>query len=394
VIYATDAAAFEISKLAEATGPEAIEKLSGLRRDRARDWLRLARTFYENGVLTVDRYIDASRRLTEAELDLAKTPEERREALRAHLIRMTRALDRLGSTHSGNMAFIADLTELRCAQVDAALALARAKRAVGEPKPRIDAAPKHERQERPKDQSLRKPLHPGARVGKVTSLLAERNEARIDFGKSAGASVGMVLELSHDRDIEPLDDRPRAGRPKRDPLKPGFLVITEVEAQQSTARFVERLEAPPGEQVGFREPQPGEEVLRIVDPDEVVLVFDLGDQEKPDAVEQLKVLRAAFASHWLEAALEFFENGSIRFHRYLAAASLTGSVESEAAANREAALAALRTHLIRLASMLRREATSFQLEDIDQVCRIAQARLSLAEAAIALPRLKESSRAR
>jgi hypothetical protein len=128
VIDATDRDAFRILKLATGDRPDAVEELSKARLPLARRRLELARAFYGEGSLTIDRLIDASRGLMEAELNASRTRDERLAAIRGHLDRMHRVVTREASLFLIGSGSLPNLSEARGALTEVASMLSQARR--------------------------------------------------------------------------------------------------------------------------------------------------------------------------------------------------------------------------------------------------------------------------
>jgi hypothetical protein len=128
VIDVTDELAFQIRKLGESNSPMALDELKQTRVNAARRWLEDARMSFEMGTATVDRYIDASKALMEAERDTARDQEASTDAIREHLSRLTWMI-----TFVSNQTGIENdtreiLSGLRYYQVEAAQMLLEARR--------------------------------------------------------------------------------------------------------------------------------------------------------------------------------------------------------------------------------------------------------------------------
>jgi len=92
----------------------------------ARDRLEAQKTFYEEGRITIDRYLDASRQLMDAEQRLelvdhrpARTPPDRSAAAQAHLARVMEIERREQSELKVGRGTRADLAEARLARMQA-----------------------------------------------------------------------------------------------------------------------------------------------------------------------------------------------------------------------------------------------------------------------------------
>ena len=114
--------------LAMGNRPDALQRLGRDRVDLARRNLSWSEAGYEAGSISIDRFIDASRRLLEASRDAATTRDERVAALRAHLGRMTRLVTRESAKLEMGAGGVPNLEESRYAQAEAAFLLARALR--------------------------------------------------------------------------------------------------------------------------------------------------------------------------------------------------------------------------------------------------------------------------
>jgi RNA polymerase sigma factor (sigma-70 family) len=85
----------------------------------ARQRLEAQRAFYEEGRITIDRYIDASRLLMVAEIDAATTHTQRVAAARAHLKRAEEIAKHEQSELDVGRGTVSDLAEARLAQAQA-----------------------------------------------------------------------------------------------------------------------------------------------------------------------------------------------------------------------------------------------------------------------------------
>lgn len=74
--------------------------------------LNAQRAFYEEGRISVDRYIEASRQVRDAELRVAHGKEQPVAAMRAHVVRLTNVLKRKTSELADGRGTIADATEV------------------------------------------------------------------------------------------------------------------------------------------------------------------------------------------------------------------------------------------------------------------------------------------
>lgn len=129
ICNATVPRAFQLVRLADGDRPDAIRELKRARVEAARESLDLSRPLFECGMITGDRYLNAFRKLMEAERDAAATPAEQTAAIRAYLGRLNlfivRELDRITHEfHHNSMTF----TEALTLQAEAALMLAEARR--------------------------------------------------------------------------------------------------------------------------------------------------------------------------------------------------------------------------------------------------------------------------
>lgn len=94
--------------------------------------LNSQRAFYEEGRIPVDRYIEASRHVRDAELRVAHRKEQPIAAMRAHVDRLSEALKRETSDLASGRGTIADVAEIEEALDLAALELYDAHEASGE----------------------------------------------------------------------------------------------------------------------------------------------------------------------------------------------------------------------------------------------------------------------
>lgn len=139
---ATDVESFRLYKLAIGDDPGAVRKLAEARLPLARSRLTVVRAEYELGVLTIDRYLDAHRALMEAERDAASSPEEEVAALRRYVEALTRLVSRETVMHQqAGIGALANLSDARLAQLEAALLLAEARRRVEGEKGRAGKGP-------------------------------------------------------------------------------------------------------------------------------------------------------------------------------------------------------------------------------------------------------------
>ena len=128
----TDPQALANLRLAEGGRPDAIERLLRERVGTARRWSETALPFFEAGTVNGDRYLDASRRLLEAERESARTRDEEVTALCAQLARLTNFVAIL--QNPGGLCSPGpepQLSEARHDQAQAAKWLARARRGQG-----------------------------------------------------------------------------------------------------------------------------------------------------------------------------------------------------------------------------------------------------------------------
>jgi RNA polymerase sigma factor (sigma-70 family) len=91
--------------------PSLREQLAQRVLSAARRRLDAQRTYYEEGRITIDRYLDASRRVRDTERRVAATPQERLDASKAHVERVAEVLHRETSALEAGRGTIADLLE-------------------------------------------------------------------------------------------------------------------------------------------------------------------------------------------------------------------------------------------------------------------------------------------
>jgi hypothetical protein len=94
----------------------------------ARDRLQAQKAFFEEGRITIDRYLDASRQLMDAEqllADLRTRPADRAAAAQAHLGRVKQIEQHEGLKLEAGTSTRADLAEARLARMQAELIVAR-----------------------------------------------------------------------------------------------------------------------------------------------------------------------------------------------------------------------------------------------------------------------------
>jgi hypothetical protein len=100
--------------------------------------LRLFRSqeaFYDQGMITIDRLIEASRRVLDSQQDLCEAPADRVAAARAHRDRVAAILASTRRRLEGGIVPRPDLDEAEYALADAEVLLARAEAAAGGEKP-------------------------------------------------------------------------------------------------------------------------------------------------------------------------------------------------------------------------------------------------------------------
>jgi RNA polymerase sigma factor (sigma-70 family) len=100
--------------------------------------LRLFRSqeaFHDQGMITIDRLIEASRRVLDSQQDLCETPADRVAAARAHRDRVASILASTRRRLEGGIVARPDLTEAEYALADAEVLLAKAEAAAGGEKP-------------------------------------------------------------------------------------------------------------------------------------------------------------------------------------------------------------------------------------------------------------------
>ncbi len=108
--------------------------------EAARQRLEAQQAFYQEGRITIDRLIDASRVMMEAERDVAETPEAREVPLRVHLARLRVIKARELAELQVGRATTADVAEAESNLLDAEFLLAREVEARARPR-RADAPP-------------------------------------------------------------------------------------------------------------------------------------------------------------------------------------------------------------------------------------------------------------
>jgi RNA polymerase sigma factor (sigma-70 family) len=108
----------------EGRRPPSPRGLAGARLEAARKRLDTQRTYYDNGTITIDRYLDASRRVLEYELALGRSPADRLAALRAHRDRVEEITKRERRNLQGGTGSQPNLAEAEDALADAEYRLA------------------------------------------------------------------------------------------------------------------------------------------------------------------------------------------------------------------------------------------------------------------------------
>jgi hypothetical protein len=208
-------------------------------------------------------------------------------------------------------------------------------------------------------------------VGTVLSFDEERKEARISFGRDAGAMVGGFLRIES-------AERKRF-----------LLEITRVGASQSVARVLEAAERRSeqhGELVHVSDdiPRTGDEIRLITAqpaPEKHYRPEDLDDAKTLKAIanERVEAARLSFA-----ISRAYLEYGSIDLHPYSEVSQDLMEAERDANAGVDGEIAALQGHLARLTYVVDHMANDFRLcgpppLDDGRYLQI-QAALSLAEA--------------
>jgi RNA polymerase sigma factor (sigma-70 family) len=84
--------------------------------ETARKRLQTQRAYYEEGRITIDRYLDASQQLFSAELGLSRTPETRAAAAKAHLDRLDEIVTRERAELEAGRGTSADVSEAEMAR--------------------------------------------------------------------------------------------------------------------------------------------------------------------------------------------------------------------------------------------------------------------------------------
>ncbi len=108
--------------------------------EAARRRLEAQVAFYEEGRITIDRLIDASQMMMDAELAIAPTPEAREASFRVHLARLREIKKRETAEMAVGRATTADLAEAESRLLDAEFLLAREIEGRNPP-PRAEAPP-------------------------------------------------------------------------------------------------------------------------------------------------------------------------------------------------------------------------------------------------------------
>jgi hypothetical protein len=383
VLNATDLESFRVLKLATGDDPGAIRELRKTRVDLARRRLEITRAFYENGVLTIDRYIDASQALRDAQTDMASTPDARIAAVRAHLVRMSRLADNEARRFADGDGFLVSLSEARAAQAEAALKLAEATQARGvepaEPPARGDEKPPKAEQAAP---DRPKPVV-GDYVGRVTKFDRGRAEVHVDFGRAEGAEVGMRLAVHPEYDPKELD---MFGLPPDLPDLVAHLDITSIEEHKSIARVFAWQTGRRGKAPSGREIQLGDRV-RCHSDQESGRILKLGTEGSPDAIGELRRSRLRDARELLELATAFLQNGTITGDRYFAASRRLMEAERDASSSRDQELAAILGHLKRLTLYIEREVNTYVLDHMSEP-QLTEARYHQAATAILMVKSK------
>jgi outer membrane protein TolC len=105
--------------------PRSAAELAKDRITAAKQRYEAQRAYYEQGRITIDRLVDASRGLMQAERDAADAKAARVEAARAHYARLKKILDREKAELKVGRATTADVTEVEQALLDTEFALAK-----------------------------------------------------------------------------------------------------------------------------------------------------------------------------------------------------------------------------------------------------------------------------
>ena len=124
----TDGPSFRIARLAGGERADATTELARARLDQARRCAEMSKSYYESGQITIDRPLDASRRLMEAERDAATTRAGEVAAIRGHLGRMARYIQRESRKFYLEYSQEPQLAEARREHAEAAAMLLRANR--------------------------------------------------------------------------------------------------------------------------------------------------------------------------------------------------------------------------------------------------------------------------
>jgi hypothetical protein len=395
VVFATDPDAFRIFKLGMGDSPDAIKSLLQSHVKAARRRFVVSRAYYENGAITIDRYIDASRTLMEAEREVAANPAGKVAAVGSHLDRLTRLVEREEYKREFGSESPPNLAEARYEQAQAALLMARMRR--GSESTRSGSPPPRGGRGSTIVGRAGEPARPlaGDRVGRVTRVDRDHGAIDLDFGRGRGAEVGMRLEIRSHRSIR---------LPSRDVARPDVTVQPEIEAPRSTdAVIVDSVDEQgcrAGEIYMFGGGRPngrGASVVEIGDEaflssdDGALRVHGLGLAGGPESVHDLVRTRAAMARRWLQTARSYYEDSTISSNRFFDAMRALMTVEHEDAATRDGAVTALRDHLKSLKRFIDRERNIFLL-DYDNVTKLADARCREIEAALMLARERRSER--
>jgi hypothetical protein len=378
VVYATDNEAFRVLKLATGDHPGAVEELKRYRAEVARRRFAACRSGYEVGRVNIDRYIDASREWMEARRDLAGHRDEELTALRAHLDRMTRLVERETGRFEVEDGSYPNLSEARSAQAEAALMLARARRDAAGGPGREGPPPPGD----PLKPEVRKRPLVGETIGRVTGFDRESGEARIDFGAADGAVVGMrlkvirLLGLEEFRGFDPDE-------PDRITHLEWHLEVKAIEEHASLATLINREGRDRGNRPPLREIRPGDDVYCTSDR-EAARVSRLATGDRPDAVAELTRTRLEAARRWQRASKAYWQQGTINADRYLDACRRLMEALREAGGEDEQVLA-IRAQLERMTRLIEDEANNFYFEH-EREPTLSEARSSQVEAATMLKR--------
>jgi hypothetical protein len=107
-------------------GPQTIAELADARVKSAHKLWETHRTYFEQGMISIDRYIDASRCLMESERDAARTKADEIAALRGYLERMRKIEERERAKREVGSGTIPNVQEAEYHRREAEYWLARA----------------------------------------------------------------------------------------------------------------------------------------------------------------------------------------------------------------------------------------------------------------------------